>query len=231
MNISKTQHGDIKMTPEMQASLRKPFEPHQISTFPRNAGSKAGLSYVGHAALTDRLLQADPNWTWNPVANPQALGLPMVGSGIEMWIALTIGGVTRYGYGDAQDKKGGNAVKEAIGDALRNAAMRFGVALDLWHKGGDLYDAGAGAVAPEPEKQETITKGQADSLRAELANGGSDESKFVAWLARSLKVGCIEEIPLKAFADVMATAKKATATKAAAAAKAKEEITHTLGGE
>jgi hypothetical protein len=218
------------MTPEMQAALRKTFEPHQISTFPRNAGSKAGLSYVGHAALTDRLLQADPEWTWNPVANPQSLGLPMVGSGVEMWIALTIGGVTRYGYGDAQDKKGGNAIKEAIGDALRNAAMRFGVALDLWHKGGDLYDAGT--VAPEPQKAETITTGQANSLRAELSNGGSDESKFVAWLARSLKVGCIEEIPLQAFSDVMATAKKATATKAAAAAaKAKEEIANTLGGE
>ena len=29
-------------------------------------------------------------------------------------------------------------MKERIGDALRNAAMRFGAALDLWHKG-DLY--------------------------------------------------------------------------------------------
>lgn len=216
------------MTPEMQAALRKPFESNQISVFPKNAGSKAGLSYVGHAALTDRLLQADPEWTWQPVANPTSLGLPMVGAGVEMWITLTIGGVTRYGYGDAQDKKGGNAVKEAIGDALRNAAMRFGVALDLWHKGGDLYDAGA--VAPEPQKQEAITQTQADSLRAELVNGGSDESKFVAWLARSLKVSCIEEIPMQAFADVMATAKKATATKAAAAAKAKAEIANTLGG-
>lgn len=33
---------------------------------------------------------------------------------------------------------GGDAVKEVIGDALRNAAMRFGAALDLWHKG-DLH--------------------------------------------------------------------------------------------
>jgi hypothetical protein len=33
---------------------------------------------------------------------------------------------------------GGDAMKERIGDALRNAAMRFGAALDLWHKG-DLH--------------------------------------------------------------------------------------------
>ena len=33
-----------------------------------------------------------------------------------------------------QPQPGLNATKEAIGDAIRNAAMRFGVALDLWAK-------------------------------------------------------------------------------------------------
>jgi hypothetical protein len=55
-----------------------------------------------------------------------------------MWIKLTVCGVTRLGYGHAGDKEGGDAIKEIIGDALRNAAMRFGAALDLWHKG-DLH--------------------------------------------------------------------------------------------
>ena len=34
----------------------------------------------------------------------------------------------RIGVGD------GKSAKECIGDAIRNAAMRFGVALDLWAK-------------------------------------------------------------------------------------------------
>jgi hypothetical protein len=55
-----------------------------------------------------------------------------------MWIKLTVCGVTRLGYGHPDGKKGGDAIKEVIGDALRNAAMRFGAALDLWHKG-DLH--------------------------------------------------------------------------------------------
>jgi hypothetical protein len=55
-----------------------------------------------------------------------------------MWIKLTVCGVTRLGYGHAEGKQGGDAIKEVIGDALRNAAMRFGAALDLWHKG-DLH--------------------------------------------------------------------------------------------
>jgi hypothetical protein len=52
---------------------------------------------------------------------------------------LTIAGVTRLGYGHADGKQGPDAVKETIGDALRNAGMRFGVGLDLWgakHKDG-----------------------------------------------------------------------------------------------
>lgn len=92
------------------------------------------LSYVGHAALTDRLLDADPNWTWEPLALDQK-GLPAVDENGGMWIKLTVCGMTRLGYGDSQGKTGPNAVKERIGDALRNAAMRFGAALELWHKG------------------------------------------------------------------------------------------------
>lgn len=103
------------------------------------------IDYVGHAALTDRLLDADLNWTWEPLAfDPD--GLPAVDKDGGMWIKLTVCGVTRYGYGDAQGKSSGNAVKERIGDALRNAAMRFGAALDLWHKG-ELH--------PEDEDEKT----------------------------------------------------------------------------
>jgi hypothetical protein len=37
-------------------------------------------------------------------------------------------------------------MKERIGDALRNAAMRFGAALDLWHKGDLHLDESADAM-------------------------------------------------------------------------------------
>lgn len=95
------------------------------------------LDYVGHAALTDRLLDADLNWTWEPLSWGED-GLPQLDASGGMWIKLTVCGVTRIGYGSADGKSGGDAVKERIGDALRNAAMRFGAALELWHKG-DLH--------------------------------------------------------------------------------------------
>jgi hypothetical protein len=107
------------------------------------------LDYVGHAALTDRLLEVDLLWDWEPLAIDEN-GLPQFDRNGGMWIKLTVAGVSRLGYGDAQGKTGPNAVKEAIGDALRNAGMRFGAALDLWHKG-DLHDAAAeqGQAAPD----------------------------------------------------------------------------------
>ena len=144
------------------ALLRAPFPAHQISKLPKpfkkdapkgrctECGGYHGLpavhlDYVGHAALTDRLLEADPNWSWEPVPDPAAAGLPVAQGG--MWIKLTVCGVTRYGFGHPDGKTGGDAVKETIGDALRNAAMRFGAALDLWHKGDLHADDG-----PEPEE-------------------------------------------------------------------------------
>lgn len=149
------------------AKMREPFPANQISKLPkeskaqtderkqnRNAGinckvcggwhhkNAVHLDYVGHAALTDRLLDVDPHWSWEPVPDAASHGLPVAPGG--MWIKLTICGVSRYGFGHPDGKSGGDAVKETIGDALRNAAMRFGAALDLWHKG-DLH------VSDEPE--------------------------------------------------------------------------------
>lgn len=160
------------------ALLREPFPENQISKLPKptkkqtddvRADFKKGircqlcggwhhrdvvhLDYVGHAALTDRLLDCDPEWNWEPLSVGED-GVPKLDSEGGMWIKLTVCGVTRLGYGDAEGKRGGNAVKERIGDALRNAAMRFGAALDLWHKG-DLHadDEAIEPAAPEPTQE------------------------------------------------------------------------------
>lgn len=131
--------------------LREPFKEHQIGLLPKpyKKDSRKGhckecggyhglpaahLQFVGHAALTDRLLEVDPFWNWEPVTMDEN-GLPFIDKQGGMWIKLTILGVTRLGYGNAHTSKGPDGVKEVIGDALRNAAMRFGAALELWHKG------------------------------------------------------------------------------------------------
>ena len=187
------------------ALLRVKFQPNQISKLPK--GSKAQnecqvsekrdcdicggwhhpkikhLDYVGHAALTDRLLDADPLWSWEPLAiSPD--GLPVLDGYDGMWIKLTVCGVTRLGYGHADGKTGGNAIKELIGDALRNAAMRFGAALDLWHKGdlhgddepqagrpGAMTPANVATLLPVPADGDTSPKARAHRIIAGIASG------------------------------------------------------------
>jgi len=53
----------------------------------------------------------------------------------------------------------GSREKEVIGDAIRNAAMRFGAALEFWHKG-ELH-VPAQDEPPDPENTEPLTKGEA----------------------------------------------------------------------
>jgi hypothetical protein len=108
------------------------------------------LDYVGHADVTRRLLDTDPMWSWEPAAT-DGNGLPLLDTDdkdnpVGLWIKLTVCGVTRLGYGSCPSGQN-DAVKVLIGDALRNAAMRFGVALDLWAKGDRADPAAENAVA------------------------------------------------------------------------------------
>ena len=131
--ISKLPKPTKKQTDEVRADFRKGIRCHECGQW--HHPDVVHLDYVGHAALTDRLLDCDPEWNWSPLS---ATGLPEMDAHGGMWITLTVCGVSRIGYGHPDGKTGGNAIKEVIGDALRNAAMRFGAALDLWHKG-DLH--------------------------------------------------------------------------------------------
>jgi hypothetical protein len=118
------------MTPEQAAKLREPFPASVIRKLP-----KAGinLAYVDHAAVTDRLLQVDPAWNWEPLAFDDQ-GLPQLDEKGGLWIRLTVCGVTRLGYGEPQGSDFYDRRKGAISNAIRVASMRFGVALDLWSK-------------------------------------------------------------------------------------------------
>ena len=165
----------MPITPEQALALRKPFPAESVGKLPKPvrsqdpdkgkcvAGSKYSadghycggyhsrsmhLDYVGHAATTDRLLTVDPDWSWEPFALTED-GLPALDRGGNLWIRLTICGTTRIGVGD------GKSAKECIGDAIRNAAMRFGVALDLWAKEDLVEFAQAAAHRQQPTASPT----------------------------------------------------------------------------
>ena len=118
------------MNKEQQAKLREPFPAEQIQKL--DAGY-AKLDYVSHAWVTNRLLEVDPEWTWEPVAFDEN-GLPKFDENGGLWIKLTVCGVTRYGYGEPQGRDAYDKIKGAIGNSIRVAGMRFGIGLDLWTK-------------------------------------------------------------------------------------------------
>lgn len=113
---------------EGHARLQEPFPASQIQQLPQG-GIK--LDYVSHGNVTKRLLEVDPNWNWEPLAYDEQ-GLPLFDNHGGLWIKLTVLGITRLGYGEPQGRDDYDKTKGAIGNAIRIAAMRFGVALDLW---------------------------------------------------------------------------------------------------
>ena len=217
------------------ALLREPFPAHQISKLPKptkkqtddvRADFKLGircticgawhhrdvvhLDYVGHAALTYRLLDCDPAWDWQPMAlTPE--GLPAMTNG-GMRIKLTVCDVTRLGFGHADGKSGGDAIKEVIGDALRNAAIRFGAALDLWHKGdlhGDDDATIEPAPKPEPKRQPPEPDNTIPNTIFSIGKAATPEELTALWNATAPGVRT-EPTVKKAFADRGAALKEPT---------------------
>lgn len=197
-------------------ALRRPFDPKYVEKLPKGVKDKQAspencsvcggyhspvwfhLDYVGHAAVTDRLLSVDPLWWWEPFALDPITALPLMdydgqNRPIGMWIKLHVAGRTIIGYGSSDPKP--DAVKEIIGDALRNAAMRLGVALTLWKKGElesiadspAALDSSTGAVRQQRNDagEPVVTKAQREELVAmfdELPAGTTRNVAKTDWL-------------------------------------------------
>ena len=192
------------MTPDEAAALRAPFPESAIGKLPKPTKRDAQkgscnvcggwhglpavhLDYVGHAAATDRILSVDPEWSWEPMALA-ADGAPLirnVNGEAELWINLTILGVTKPGVGTASAGSV-ELSKQLISDAIRNAGMRFGIALDLWAKE-DLHDIQSPPADPPPP----ASTQQRDRVAARIAELTEAESL-------TLKAWWRTEVPAKA---------------------------------
>ncbi len=119
-----------------------------VSQLPKKSqGGTVYLSYVGHAEITRILSEVDPEWTWEPAAwenGRPAIHIhrgeihrrdaaPIEVPTASLWGYLTLLGVRRPAVGSVEAHKP-DLDKELVSDFLRNAAMRFGIALGLWMK-------------------------------------------------------------------------------------------------
>ncbi len=203
--------------------LREPFPNEVIGLLPRATkknvpdseksrcaecgqyiGPHIHLSYVGWAAVVDRILSTDILWTWDAYATDEH-GLPVFrespnGIEVEFWIRLTIAGVTRPGVG-VVDKSDGDLAKKLISDALKNAASKFGVALELWSK--DELESLIGNQTVQTRKRRppsSSTPAQRRPIQTDPATDGvlgltaHDRNKIVAYFARREGVTKSDEV-------------------------------------
>ena len=132
------------------------------------------------------LIEADPCWTWEPMGR-DANGQPVLerddaGRPVGLWIWGTVCGVTRPAYGSCDAGKR-EATKELIGDAIRNLALRFGVAGSLWSRadrGGDDATKPARRKAAKPR---SVTDLPVDTTGLPEPAPGTAEFQALALLA------------------------------------------------
>lgn len=137
-------------------------DPNTVGVITKNG---VDLAYVGHAEITKALTEIDSQWTWTPVLGTDGLPAIRIQDGeiprrdkepipvrmATMWGTLTLNGVTRWAVGSVEAHKP-DLDKELVSDFLRNAAMRFGVALGLWMK-----DTGTKTTSERTERPQSVT--------------------------------------------------------------------------
>jgi len=119
-----------------------------IDTLPKGG---VELRYLSHIWVRKAFQDADPDWSWEPMGFDDR-GQPVVerdsqGHPVGLWIWLNLLGTRMPGYGSVEPGKR-DAIKELIGDALRNAGMRL-VGGALWVK---TKPKGKGVKTPRSPK-------------------------------------------------------------------------------
>jgi len=106
-----------------------------------NSGNVHMVEYIEWHTVADILDEVAPNWM-HTVKDIRAIGDIMI-----VTVAITIDGVTREGVGTGRSRSE-TGIKKAEHDALKRAAVKFGIARDLYKKENET-------LVSEPPSQDT----------------------------------------------------------------------------
>jgi predicted nucleic acid-binding Zn finger protein len=145
-------------------------------------GNVQTVDYVEWHTVADILDDVAPHWT-HTVKN-----IEQIGDIMTVTVAITIDGVTREGIGtgNAHNEMG---IKKAEHDALKRAAVKFGIARDLYKKESDVIERG-GSVASRDDDDGFPTQPVARNL-GELVT--AKQLGMIRALARELRIDADEE--------------------------------------
>ena len=132
--------------PTKLRQLRQNVDPHLVKQregWRDRNGNTHYVDYVEWHTVADILDETAPNWSHT------VKDIRQIGDIITVTVAITIDGVTREGIGTGiADSELG--IKKAEHDALKRAAVKFGIARDLYKKESEVIERD-GAVPPQVE--------------------------------------------------------------------------------
>ncbi len=158
--------------------LRQPVDPKLIKTregWTDRNGNRHMVEYVEWHAVADILDRVAPTWSHS------VRGIVQIGDMVAVTAALTIDGVTREGVGTGTaDNETG--IKKAEHDALKRAAIKFGIARELYQRESDVIEqTGAGPQSGDFPRDplaksmaDLVTPKQLGMIRALAREAGVD---------------------------------------------------------
>jgi Rad52/22 family double-strand break repair protein/SWIM zinc finger len=139
-------------------TLRQPIDPKLVKTregWRDRNGQMHIVEYVEWHTVADLLDRVAPTWSH------AVRGIVQIGDMVAVTAAITIDGVTREGVGTGTaDNETG--IKKAEHDALKRAAIKFGIARELYQRESEVIERdGAGPQAGELPR-DPLAKSMAD---------------------------------------------------------------------
>ncbi|HEV2706575.1 MAG TPA: Rad52/Rad22 family DNA repair protein [Pyrinomonadaceae bacterium] len=159
-------------------TLRQPIDRALVKTregWTDRNGQKHMVEYVEWHTVADLLDRVAPTWSHS------VRGIVQIGDMVAVTCAITIDGVTREGVGTGTaDNETG--IKKAEHDALKRAAIKFGIARDLYQRESDVIESnGAGPQAGDfprdplaKSMSDLVTPKQLGMIRALAREAGVD---------------------------------------------------------
>jgi hypothetical protein len=163
--------------------LRRNVDPnlvrHREAWRDRN-GNVRTVEYVEWHTVADILDETAPNWA-HTVKDIRAIGDFMI-----VTVAITIDGITREGIGTGTSRSE-TGIKKAEHDALKRAAVKFGIARDLYKREFDAIERSDDPAAPAANEfpadpiaktiSDMVTTKQLGMIRAVAREIGIDADK------------------------------------------------------
>ena len=139
-------------------TLRQPIDPKFVKTregWIDRQGNRHMVEYVEWHTVADLLDRIVPTWSHS------VRGIVQIGDMVAVTAAITIDGVTREGVGTGTaDTETG--IKKAEHDALKRAAIKFGIARELYQRESDVIET-EGSVPPSNDfPRDPLAKSMAD---------------------------------------------------------------------